>query len=432
MTVKDVFEEWNTYSTKRKLLNREVALENILRISKTKLVSITGIRRCGKSSLMMLIKQKLQASGEKAAYINLEDTRLTDTKDTLDEVLRWFGDEGTLLLDEVTAAPDYEGWLARNHELLKGRLNLIISSSRRGLTTPSKPLRGRIHNFELYPLSFIEYLDFKKIPNEKTTAGIGRLDEALTEYLKFGGYPEVVLAEDETDKVTTLGSYLRDIVGLDVAEVTGIPLTTVKGFSDYALQAPIFSASKATKHLSTLGHRIGKETALTLEHYTETSYLIHYTHIYAHNIKDQSQYPRKAYPGDTGFIYALQGRVDYGRLYENAVFLELKRRHGPLAEISYWRGQNSAETDFVVKTGSNIQEAIQVSFDLSDKKTLRRELKGLTMCNQELKVEKAYIISSGLSRTETFEENSFKVTSLIDWLIGEHTTKVPAFPGVIS
>jgi hypothetical protein len=50
------------------------------------------------------------------------------------------------------------------------------------------------------------------------------------------------------------------------------------------------------------------------------------------------------------------------------------------------------------------------------------------MCNQELKVEKAYIISSGLSRTETFEENSFKVTSLIDWLIGEHTTKVPAFP----
>jgi len=421
MTVKDVFEEWDTYSTKRKLLDREMPLENILRASKTKLVSVTGIRRCGKSSLLMLIRQKLQASGEKAVYINLEDTRLSDTKDILDEVLRWFGDEGTLLLDEVTAAPDYEGWLARNHELLKGRLNLIISSSRRGLTAPSKPLRGRIHNFELYPLSFKEYIDFKRIPVEKTTAGMGRLDGALLEYLKFGGYPEIVLAENETDKITILGSYLRDIVGLDVAEVTGISLPTVKGFAEYVLQAPVFSASKATKHLSALGHRIGKETALTLEHYTESSYLIHYTHIYAHNIKDRSQYPRKAYPGDTGFIYALQGRVDYGRLYENLVLLELKRRHGSLAEISYWRGQNGAETDFVVKSGSRVQEVIQVTFDLSDKGTHRRELKGLAMCDSELKAEKAFIISSGPSRTENFEGTSFEVVSLIDWLLGRDT-----------
>jgi len=105
-------------------------------------------------------------------------------------------------LDELTSAPDWEGWLARNHELLKGQLRLIVSSSRASLSKPSKPLRGRLLAYELYPLSFKEYLQFSGIEVEHTTAGIGRLERALNDYLVYGGFPEVVLLKDKTEQDT--------------------------------------------------------------------------------------------------------------------------------------------------------------------------------------------------------------------------------------
>ncbi|HEY9206736.1 MAG TPA: hypothetical protein VIO58_12545 [Candidatus Methanoperedens sp.] len=78
---------------------------------------------------------------------------------------------------------DWEGWLARNHELLKGKLNLIVSSSLKKLVIP---LRGRMLHYELYPLSFKEFLDFRDIKVELTVAGTGRIEPALDEYVIYG------------------------------------------------------------------------------------------------------------------------------------------------------------------------------------------------------------------------------------------------------
>ncbi|MFA5247191.1 MAG: AAA family ATPase [Candidatus Micrarchaeia archaeon] len=217
----EVFEEWNAYAKRKALLSRNVDLDSIARNAELKIVSITGVRRCGKSSVLMLLFQKLAKEGKKAAYVNLEDSRIKENKNVLDDALKWFGDEGFLLLDEVTSAPDWEGWLARTHELLKGRLKLIVSSSRNSLVLPSKPLRGRILPHELYPLSFREFLRFKSVEVEKTTAGRGRVEKAFAEYLKYGGFPEVALSADETDKVRILNSYFKDIIGLDVAKYPG-------------------------------------------------------------------------------------------------------------------------------------------------------------------------------------------------------------------
>ena len=217
MALTEVFEEWNTYAAKRPLLARDINFNSIVSNSEFKIVGITGIRRAGKSSALMLLAQKLSKEGKNVCYINTEDSRLKYERGALDAALKWFWDDGFMLLDEVTNAPDWEGWLARTHELLKGRLRLIVSSSRRGLSKPNKPLRGRILTFELYPLSFKEFLRFKDERVERTTAGRGRLERALYEYLKFGGFPEVVLVGDETDKVRILNSYFRDIIGLDIA-----------------------------------------------------------------------------------------------------------------------------------------------------------------------------------------------------------------------
>ena len=417
MSAPDVFHEWDTYAARRQLTPRDVDLNAIIEASQRKIVGITGIRRSGKSSLLMLLRQRLAQRTEKTAYINLEDTRLRQSPQPLDEALKWFGDEGTLLLDEVTAALDHEGWLARTHELLKDRLRLIVTSSRSTLASPSKPLRGRVLPVELYPLSLREYLAFRNIAVEATTAGRGRLEKALQEYLRLGGFPEVALTPDETEKVTILGTYLRDIVGLDVAEASGIDLTTVRAFAEYVLQTPTFSASKTLRHLKALGHRLGKDRILALEHYTESSYLVHYTRIYSRNIKARDQYQRKAYPGDTGFVYALQGRADTGRLAETIVLHELKRRRTGVTEINYWKNQNRAETDFIIRRGNEVQEAIQVAWDLTDPKTFNRETRGLARCASELKAEKATILTGGPPGETNVNGFTIQIKPIIEWLL---------------
>jgi len=416
MELSEIFEEWNTYALRRVLVQRDMDLEAVARNSRSKIVAITGIRRCGKSSVLMLLAQKLANEGKKVCYVNVEDSRLGAEKDVLDQILKWFGDDGFMLLDEITSAGDWSGWLARTHELLKGRLNLVVGSSRRSLVVPDKPLRGRILSVELFPLSFKEFLAFKNMGVEKTTAGRGRLERALSEYLKFGGFPEVVLAEDEMDKVRILDSYFKDIVGLDVAEVAHEDPTTVATFGRCVIQSTYFSASKCLNFFKSLGYRIGKEKLLQLEKYAEAGYLFFFIPVFSHSIKVRSLYPRKAYCGDVGFAYAATGRTDWGKLYENAVFLELKRRLKG-REICYWRNKTGDEVDFVTKSGSAVDEAYQVVYDLSGAATESREVEGLVSCMQELKPGASLVLTKDVSGAREVGGFTVRFKPLVDWLI---------------
>ena len=413
----DVFEEWTAYAKKKALLSREVELEPIISSSASKIVAITGIRRCGKSSLLMLIVQKLEVEGKKVAYINLEDSRIKDDKEILDNILKWFGEDGFLFLDEITSAPDWEGWLARNHEFLKGKLRLVVSSSRKGLVLPSKPLRGRILPFELFPLSFKEFLSFKGVAIEKTTVGRGRLERAFQEYLKFGGFPEVVLTKEGIDKARILNSYFKDIVGLDIAEVSHEDLGIVDAFGKYVLQSPYFSASKCLNFFKTLGYKIGKEKLLQLEKFSEAGYLFFFAQIFSYSAKDRSQYPRKAYAGDTGFYYSITGRTDFGRLYEGLAFLELRRRLQGQTGIRYWKNKAGYEADLVVKAGNRASEVLQVVYDMTDEKTVKREIRGIDECAKELKAVKLTVLTRNVSEIKTVGGRKIRFITLLDWLL---------------
>lgn len=355
--VEKIFVEWCEYAKQKTLKERQLSYD-FLNLADRKIIFITGIRRCGKSSLMMML---MQNQTENAAYINLEDERLPRDSSTLDAILQWFGDKGYLFLDEITSIDKWEGWLARVHEQTKGKLKIIASSSIRTVSHIARPLRGRVIEYELFPLSFREFLSFKKIDVIKTTAGEGKLKKALNEYLTFGGYPEVVQCANNTDKTLILLSYFRDIVALDIAERSKTDLAVVNMLSRYLVDSILFSASKCTNFLRSVGMRIGKERVLSLEQMTELSYLFFFLPIFSFNIKDRFQYPRKTYPGDTGFIHALSREKGSGRLYENAVFLGLRRRLGPDEEISYWKNREGFEVDFLVRKGIGVESIIQVS-----------------------------------------------------------------------
>lgn len=419
--MENIFEEWNVYASKRDLKIRDINLAEIIKDSKLKIILITGIRRSGKSSVLMLLLQDLKKKDHKSAYINLEDSRIKDEKEVLDSILKWFGDSGFLLLDEITGVYDWDGWLSRNHEMLKGRLNVIASSSRKNIAAPQKPLRGRMLVYELYPLSFKEFLSFKNIKLEKTTVGIGRIEKALEEYLVHGGFPEVVLSEDNTEKIRILNSYFKDIIGLDVSEIAKEEIGIVETFGKYVIESSYFSASKCYNYLKTLGYKIGKQSILNLERHSQSSYLFFFIQIFSRNIKDRNQYPRKCYLGDTGLMNSISGKKDMGRLYENSVLLELKRKLIQNYEINYWKNQEGIECDFILREGLRIKEIIQVVYDLKEEKTKKREINGILECMKEFGLKKGLIITRDYEAEEKVEGKIIKFVPLWKWLLETKT-----------
>jgi len=412
-----IFEEWDAYSLRKELHPRHFDLDGMVKNSRMKVIAVTGIRRAGKTSLLILLRQKLAQEDRKVKYLNLEDSRLKNDPQLLDKVIKWFGESGYLILDEITNAQDWESWVARTHEMLKGKLNLILSSSRKGLSIPSKSLRGRILAYESFPLSFQEFLEFKSIKQEFTTYGRGQIEKALEEYLIYGGFPEVVLSQEKNEKIQILSSYFRDIIGLDVAEISKENISVVELFGKYIVDAPYFSASKCLNFFKSLGHKTSKTSLLHLEKFSQESYLFFFLSIFSYTIKDRSQYSRKSYLGDLGFLYAISGRVDWGRLYENAVFLELKRRTISIIDINYWKNQEGKEVDFILREGTKTKEIIQVVYDLKDKKTVEREVESLKECAKALRIKKGLIITKDLEKVEEDSGIVINYMPLWKWLL---------------
>ncbi len=412
----ETFEEWMAYAAKRKLKERETALP--LELAKRKIIALTGVRRSGKTSLLM---NTFQHTKGKKAYMNMEDSRLAMTPGVLDKVLGWFGDEGVLFLDEVSSVEGWEGWLARVHELSKGKLRIVCSSSRASFVKPAKPLRGRVMNIELFPLSFSEFLEFKDMKVEHTVAGRGRIERTLEEYLLYGGFPEVVLTDNTTEKISILQGYFNGIVALDVAEAGNESVGLVEVFGAFLLKSPYFSATKFVNTMKSTGHAVGKSSLLSLERYMEEAYLFFFVPIFSFNIADRLQYSRKVYSVDTGFLHAVTGIEDKGRFYENAVFLKLRRKGiNSLLEINYWKSKEGHEVDFVIRKGLEAKQLVQVVYDLegeSRKREIRAIIKAAKEFNLGKKKDELLVVTKEHEGEERIDGCQVRFVRLWKWLL---------------
>ncbi|MHC1709337.1 MAG: ATP-binding protein [Methanomassiliicoccales archaeon] len=411
-----MFEESTAYALSTGLKARDIDLDALVRWSDLKVVALTGVRRSGKSSLLMLLAQHLRVIGLKVAYINAEDSRLA--RDTLlEDAIKWFGDSGYLIVDEITSAADWSGWLARNHDLLKGRLRIIVSSSRSGLMEPPKELRGRVRAIEISPLSFAEYLNFNEVSTDRTTAGRGLMERSLMEYLTYGGFPEVSRMVEPLAKVIIANDYFQQILALDVGEAASEDVAATRLFGRYVLSVPYFSASKCLNHFKSVGYKIGKEKILRLEHYSQSGFLFFFLQAYGASVKDRSVYPRKAYPSDPGFLYSAGGVEDRGRLLECAIYLELRRRLAPDEEVLYWTDKGQMEVDFVTLKGAGVKEAVQVSWEMMDPRTRKREVRALQSCLDGTGCDRGRIITWDEQISQMIEDPRIEVVSALDWFL---------------
>lgn len=429
--IKTILSEWK----ERKLpdaIGRETGLSNYAKMNISKIIVITGFRRVGKTYLMLhLIKKLLEKkTRENVVYLNFEDERIPSKTEFLTLILpttkQIFREKADFLfLDEIQEMPNWSKWVRRIHDTEDIRIFISGSSSKMSSKEIPTELRGRFLELKVLPLSFKEFLHFKNLKFDFNTIKYSENEKAgllnvLNEYVEYGSLPEIVLSKEEK-KAEIAHSYYQTVVRRDIIERYKIKNEEVlKALLRLMLNSTRYSISKTYNTLKSLNYKTGKGT---LQHYLdciENSYFTLSVPIFSYKIKDQMQYPRKVYFIDNVFLSKISSKFskDYGRLYENVVAIELKRRN---KEVYYWQGQQKEEVDFAVKEGMKIKQLIQVCYDISNFETKKREVRALVKASKELKCKNLIVITEEHEKEEAVDwfgtKRKVKFIPLWKWLL---------------
>lgn len=423
--IKTLLYEWEERNLP-KIIERERKLSEFLRLKVPKIIVITGFRRTGKTYLIFqLVKELLKKKNkEEIVYINFEDERIPSKTEILTNLFPAIKETfqkpvEIIFLDEIQNIPDWSKWVRRIYD--KERIKIFITGSSSKMSNREIPteLRGRCLEVKISPLSFREFLRFKKAEIDFRAANYSENEKAklvrlFNEYLFYGGMPEVVLSPKDK-KFEILQQYYKTVVRRDIVERFKIKNEEgLKSLLLLLLNSTSYSVTKLYNTLKSLNYKIGKTTLCQYISYTETAYFLESVPIFSYKIKAQLQYPRKVYFIDNGFINCLSTKFskDLGRLYENLVFRELKRKTRTDTEIYYWKDERGKEVDFVVKEGLKIKKLIQVCYDLTDFSTKNREIKNLLKASKELKCNDLIIISQDLEKEEKIKNQKIQFIPL--------------------
>lgn len=377
------------------------------------IIIVSGIRRCGKSTLLHQLREQ-----NEGYFLNFDDERLVsftiEDFQKLDEIFHeLFGAKSIYYFDEIQNVSGWERFVRRLHD---SRKKIFITGSNAHLLSRElgTHLTGRYLNLTLFPFSFKEFLSLKNIEYGEedfyTTEGKAKLKRAFNQFFDFGGIPEYV----KTENKEYLKSLYEGILYRDI-------LVRYNIFNEKAMrELMLFIFSNLAKQFSynKLKNVLGVKNASTVKeylHYIENSYLIFLLSKLSFSLKENIYANKKIYLIDNSLVINLGFRFsdDKGRLMENLVLLELKRRN---MEVYYH--QEKFECDFVVKEGNSLQQAIQVCYEVTEQNKTR-EYNGL------LEVMRYYDLSSGLLLAYD-QENEVKIenkTILIKpvwkWLLGK-------------
>jgi len=350
-------------------------LHNVRIIENFALV-ISGIRRCGKSTLLL---QSMKTK-EHSNYVNFEDPRLKEFEiedfELLEEVFEQdFGKCDLFYFDEIQ---NLKGWESYVRYLLERKKNVILTGSNASLLSRElgTKLTGRYLKIELFPFSFREFLIFRDLEES---------EDSFRDYLVTGGFPEYV----KTGIDEILQTLLLDIIARDIVVRHGIRNPKlITEMAVYLLRnvAREYTCSSLTKIFPSLG---SVTTAVSYLGYLEDSYILFSLSRFSYSLKSQQINPKKIYAIDNGFLRAnsIGFSEDYGRLLENYVFLELRRRY---RELFYFREQG--ECDFLVKDKTVIVSALQVCYHLNSRNQ-KREINGLLEAMNKCNLDTGYILT---------------------------------------
>ncbi len=325
-----------------------------------------------------------------------------------------YGNLKFILLDEIQNLLNWELFVNR---LQRQGYNLILTGSNSKLLSKelATHLTGRYTLIHIFPFSFRECLNLE---NEELTTS--EVKERLNNYLLYGGYPEPLIKN--LDYKDYLSNLFNSIVYKDIVKRYKIRYPQVIEnlafylLSNIANEYSYNSLRKILKLNST--HTIGKYLS-----YLEEAFIFFSLNRFSYKINGQLSSNKKIYCIDNGFIYAKAFRdsPDFGRLYENIVANELKRKEiGGKIKFYYWKNIQQEEVDFVVKEGLKVKQLIQVCFDAEELETKNREVRALLKASKELKCKNLLVITGDYEKEEKFEwfdiKAKIKFIPLWKWL----------------
>lgn len=421
-----IIEHKERFLSKTGLIKREIQkdIENYLKHKE--IILITGVRRGGKSSLMKLICddiiEKFTVPTPSILYLNFEDERFIDftVKDfeplyeTFIEVENPKGRK-YFFLDEIQNIEGWEKWVNRLYEFEDIKLFITGSNATMLSSKISTALTGRNRQLVNWPFSFQEFLNLKGYKLDKRNfyqrekkAAIKRL---FKQFFELGGFPEVLKINDPT----LLEQYFKDIIYRDV--IARYSIRNIKEVKELTLF--LSSNLGTTQSYKNIKNLIGVKSLNTVKNYLEALrdvFLFFSIDLFDYSVKRQIYNPSKIYSIDTALSSSISFKFsqNLGHLYENLVFIELKRRG---KDIFYWKSRKGREVDFVIKEGLKITEAIQVSLSIADERIKKREIQSLVDAKEELKADRLIILTNDEEGMEIAGNTEIKVLPLWKWLL---------------
>ncbi len=428
-----ILNEWNFWKRDFPVtFEREIYEKDFnKKIGLGEIIFLKGVRRSGKSTLLINFIKSLIKKGipkESLLIVNLEDPRFATNLNLnlLEDIKNAFiyylepKEKPYIFLDEIQNIPQFEKWLLKEYELKTSYLVATGSNSKLLSKEIGSTLSGRYFDIEVMPLSFKEFLKFKNI-NVSSSFDIisqkNQLEKLFEEFVYYGGFPKVVLIDDNEIKNEELKIYfdsilLRDIVArYNLDNFRALEQISVILLSSIANPISISSLKKSLK--------ISYDLVNNYIDYLENAYLIFRIPLFSWSYRKQQANPKKVYSIDTGLArnVCFQIGKKKGDFLENIVFLELRRKFN---EIYYFKTSQGYEVDFLIKEKEKIIYLIQVSLTLKDEKVKKREIRSLLKAKKELEYTddtKLMIITTDESKVEKVENVEIEIVNVIEWLL---------------
>ncbi len=418
---------WNPWWAEKRMPQDLIGIQRKVTDSITKsldtphIKDVIGVRRSGKTTVLYQTAAHLMDTGvapEHILFLNFDDPAINAAP--LDEILvsiyKISPDISHIFLDEIQQKEGWERWVRTLYDT-KRFSRIFLSGSSASLLTRDmgRVLSGRHITFEVTPFSFAEYLEKRGWENLEPEYLIYNREKILyyqKAYLEEGGFPETI-GMDEFNRKKILTSLYNDIIARDISARFGASYDIAAKICQ--LMITNSTCEYSFNSVAKAAH-IAVETAEKYIGYLTESQLIIDLPVFSYKLKSQFKQNKKTYAVDTGLRNAVSFRFtpDMGKLAENAVFLELKRRGG---EVYYWKTRGGYEVDFVQKTGQQVQVLLQVSWDVRDDKTRKREERSLCRACEELGVTNAMILTEDTDETVERDGVQIMYYSLWKWLL---------------
>ncbi|MFA5888327.1 MAG: ATP-binding protein [Candidatus Nanoarchaeia archaeon] len=408
-----ILKAWNPWwaeksvSKEKKGIERTNILNELLKLIEAKeILVLTGVRRSGKSTLLYQTISKLierKVNPENILYFNFDEPVAPNDANPIDFVYNSFLELNNphgrkyVFFDEIQNIKEWERWIKKSYDLYGKDVKFILTGSNNSMLYDnlSKLLTGRILTKAIYPLSFEEFLIFNNVIVKDADMQKTEIKHFLLKYISCGGFPEAVLEESEEIRAKRLEEYFNSIILRDIVQPNNIrEVAKLMELAKYLItnNACILSYNNISKAIG-LNITSLKEYLLFLEN----AYLLFQLNFFSYSLKEtiMIQKPRKIYNIDNGMRNAVGFKFsrDEGRLAENIVFIELKRKGN---EMYFWK--EKGEVDFIIKHKDNSLTAINASY--TDKIGERETAALMEFKNSHKQAKKLIVITKDIEKKE--------------------------------